>query len=56
MVVRYLHTTIDFKLIEGLRFTGANLMKLAVNAVQSLNVKNQLNVNKIVRRSLKELY
>ena len=38
------------------RFTGANLTKLAINAVQSLNVKGHLHLSKIFQRSMKELY
>lgn len=40
----------------NLRFTGANLIKLVINAVQSLNVKAHLNIDKIFQRSMKELY
>jgi hypothetical protein len=39
-----------------LRFTGANLIKLVVNAIQGLNLKGHMNIDKIGQRSLKELY
>lgn len=40
----------------NLRFTGANLNKLIVNAIQQLNIKNYLNIEKIYKKSMKELY
>lgn len=52
-VIRHLHAKIECKSLTALRFTGANLVKLAVNAVQSLNVKGALQLDRIVRRSLK---
>jgi hypothetical protein len=55
-VLRNLHVQIECKSLGNLRFTGANLVKLAVNAVQSLNVKGELTLDRISRRSLKELY
>lgn len=55
-VLRHIHNKIECKSLGPLRFTGANLVKLAVNAVQSLNVKSELNLDRIGRRSLKELY
>lgn len=55
-VFRNLHAQIECKSLGNLRYTGANLMKMAVNAVQSLNVKGELALDRISRRSLKELY
>jgi hypothetical protein len=37
----------------NLRFTGANLNKLIVNAIQQLNIKNHLNIEKIYKKSMK---
>lgn len=47
---------IDSKVYLNLRYTGANLIKLSVNAVQHLNLKNYLNIDKLFRKSMKELY
>jgi hypothetical protein len=55
-VLRHVHAKIQCKCIQSLRFTGANLVKLAVNAVQSLNVKGEMSIDRIARHSLKELY
>ena len=55
-VIRHIHAKIDCKSLSSLRFTGANLVKLAVNAIQSLNVKGGLQLDRIARRSLTELY
>jgi hypothetical protein len=55
-VFRSIHTQIECKSLGNLRYTGANLVKMAVNAVQSINVKGELALDRISRRSLKELY
>lgn len=47
---------VQLKCYGGLRFTGANLVKLTVNAVQYLNLRGYLNVDKIFSKSMKELY
>lgn len=53
---RTIHSQIECKSLGKLRYTGANLVKMVVNAVQSLNVKGELALDRISRRSLKELY
>lgn len=44
------------KEMMGLRTTGANLVKLLVNATQSLNLKGYLSLDKVFLKSTRELY
>jgi hypothetical protein len=53
---RHVHSKVGSKSLMKFRFTGANLVKLAINAVQSLNIKGHLQIDKICSRSMKELY
>jgi len=43
-VIRDIYYKLEVKSYMNFRYTGTNLAKLAVNAVQSLNLKNQLIV------------
>lgn len=47
---------IEPKSYMNLRYTGANLIKLTINAVQYLNLKGYLKIDKIFNKSMKELY
>ena len=52
-VIRDSISKIQVKVEMNLRFTGANLNKLIVNAIQHLNIKNYLNIEKIYKKSTK---
>jgi len=54
--MRYIHGNSNVKKLGNLKFTGANLTKLFVNAVQQLNIKGRLNLDKLYVHSMKELY
>lgn len=43
-VVRDIYYKLEVKSYLNFRYTGTNLAKLAVNAVQSLNLKNRLTI------------
>jgi hypothetical protein len=47
---------LNIKVYMNLRYTGANLTKIIVNAVQHLNLKGHLNIDKLYHKSMKELY
>lgn len=53
MLIRDIHAKIQCKSILRLKFTGANLVKLAVNTVQNMNLKGHINLDKIFHKSLK---
>ena len=55
-VIRDAMSRILIKMYMNLRFTGANLTKLVVNAVQQLNLKGYFNIDKLYYKSTKELY
>lgn len=40
----------------NLRFTGANLIKMTINAIQYLNLKGYISIDKVFYKSMKELY
>lgn len=43
-VVRDIYYKLEMKSYMNFRYTGTNLAKLAVNAVQALNLKGHLNI------------
>ncbi len=55
IVFRDIYYKIRCKNFMGKAYTGKMLSKLIVNAVQSLNIKDKINITKIINRTVKEL-
>lgn len=56
MIFKDIYSKIFCKQYMNVRYLGANLEKLIINAGQSLNMNNQMNADKIFQKTLKELY